>query len=226
VNTFTPEVQSLPMVARGAGGEFVVVWASEQTYFGDVFGQRFDSAGAVRVRPAFQLERRPQGRRTAGEHLHYRPGFEPRGRDGRQRHFLVAWDGYSPAGSRLVLGRHWTSSGIAIGAEFVISDHPTTGEEDPSLAMGPTGEFVVAWASPQDGAGRGIFARRFAGVTVSAHPLDVDGNGGAPGPLTDGLLILRYLFGFRGATLVTGAVGGGCTRCTATPIESYLAALI
>ncbi len=38
--------------------------------------------------------------------------------------------------------------------------------------------------------------------------LDVDGDG-ALAPLTDGLLLLRYLFGFSGATLTTGALGGG-----------------
>jgi hypothetical protein len=33
------------------------------------------------------------------------------------------------------------------------------------------------------------------------------------------------MFGFGGATLVSGAVGPGCTRCTAPAIESYLASL-
>jgi hypothetical protein len=51
--------------------------------------------------------------------------------------------------------------------------------------------------------------------------LDVDGNG-TLGALTDGLLVLRYLFGFTGSTLTTGAVGGGCTRCDADTIVPYL----
>ena len=44
-------------------------------------------------------------------------------------------------------------------------------------------------------------------------------------PLTDGLLALRFLFGFTGSTLTTGAVGQGCTRCDAAMIEPYLTAL-
>ena len=52
--------------------------------------------------------------------------------------------------------------------------------------------------------------------------LDVDGNGKAAA-LEDGLLTIRYEFGFTGATLITGAVGAGCTRCTAAAIETYLA---
>jgi hypothetical protein len=51
--------------------------------------------------------------------------------------------------------------------------------------------------------------------------LDIDGNGAADA-LTDGILILRYLFGFSGATLIDGAVAPDCTRCTAPEIEAYL----
>jgi hypothetical protein len=51
--------------------------------------------------------------------------------------------------------------------------------------------------------------------------LDIDGNGSL-GPLTDGLLVLRYLFDFTGPTLVTGAIGDGCSRCDAPTIETYL----
>ena len=51
--------------------------------------------------------------------------------------------------------------------------------------------------------------------------IDVDGNGTAD-PLTDALLVLRYLFGFRGGTLVDGAVAQDCSRCDAPTIEAYL----
>jgi hypothetical protein len=54
--------------------------------------------------------------------------------------------------------------------------------------------------------------------------LDIDGNG-LIDALTDGLLVLRYLFGFNGATLTTGAVGDGCTRCDAATIQAYLGTL-
>ena len=48
-----------------------------------------------------------------------------------------------------------------------------------------------------------------------------------PTPLTDGLLVLRFLFGFTGATLVSGAIDPvACTRCNASAIEGYLQTLI
>ena len=54
--------------------------------------------------------------------------------------------------------------------------------------------------------------------------LDIDGNGIAD-PLTDGLLITRYLFGFQGPSLTNGAVGPNCARCSAGSIENYLDSL-
>jgi hypothetical protein len=71
-----------------------------------------------------------------------------------------------------------------------------------------------------DGDGDGTGDVCESGPTV----LDVDGNG-ASDPLSDGLLIARYLFGFRGSALIVGAVGSGCTRCNATQLESRLAAI-
>jgi hypothetical protein len=55
--------------------------------------------------------------------------------------------------------------------------------------------------------------------------LDIDGDGEIE-PLTDGMLVARYLFGFRGSMLTTGAVAGDCSRCTANALESYLSDLI
>ena len=51
--------------------------------------------------------------------------------------------------------------------------------------------------------------------------LDVDDNK-ALDPYSDGMLITRYLFGFRGDLLIEGAVGENCSRCTSRDIESYL----
>jgi hypothetical protein len=54
--------------------------------------------------------------------------------------------------------------------------------------------------------------------------LDIDGNGQVDA-LTDGLMILRYLFGLRGAAMLSGAVGTGATRTTAADIETYVQSL-
>ena len=54
--------------------------------------------------------------------------------------------------------------------------------------------------------------------------LDIDGDGQF-NPLTDGLLLIRYMQGLRGGALVAGAVGVGATRDTAA-IQAYLSMLL
>lgn len=52
--------------------------------------------------------------------------------------------------------------------------------------------------------------------------LDIDGNG-TSGALTDGLLLIRYLFGFSGTALTSGAIGQGATRVNPEAVEAYIA---
>lgn len=59
-------------------------------------------------------------------------------------------------------------------------------------------------------------------LDVVAFNLDIDANGQYD-PLTDGLLIARYLSGLRDAALVAGVVGVLAARPTATAIAAYLA---
>ena len=54
---------------------------------------------------------------------------------------------------------------------------------------------------------------------------DIDGNGQIDA-LTDGLLILRYLFGLEGDTLINGVVADDATRTTAEEIEAHLETLM
>ena len=55
--------------------------------------------------------------------------------------------------------------------------------------------------------------------------LDVDNNGTVDA-LTDGTLILRYLFGLRGAALINGAVGAGATPGAIGAIEGRIQAMM
>ena len=57
----------------------------------------------------------------------------------------------------------------------------------------------------------------------AAFDVDADGKVDA---LTDGVMILRYMFGLRGPALVNGAIGNGAGRGTAAQIEGYIATLM
>jgi poly(3-hydroxybutyrate) depolymerase len=58
-------------------------------------------------------------------------------------------------------------------------------------------------------------------LTDADSQLDVDGDGESK-PLTDGLLLIRYLFGFSGDSLISGAIGSGAERDTAAEVEAYI----
>ena len=60
-----------------------------------------------------------------------------------------------------------------------------------------------------------------AALDTSLATLDADGNG-VRDAATDGILIIRYLFGFRGDSLVEGAVGAGATRTTGPEVAAFL----
>jgi hypothetical protein len=56
---------------------------------------------------------------------------------------------------------------------------------------------------------------------ANTDQLDIDGDGEA-GALTDGLILIRYLFGFSGDALISGAIGENAERTTAEQIEAYI----
>jgi len=58
-------------------------------------------------------------------------------------------------------------------------------------------------------------------LTDADSQLDIDGDGESK-PLTDGLLLIRYLFGFSGDSLISGAIGSGAERDTAEEVEAYI----
>jgi hypothetical protein len=210
INTYTGDLQDNPAVAVDADGDFVVVWESRYqdgaTY--GVFAQRFSSAGS-RLATEFRVNTS-----TAGSQMTAAVASKGNG------DFVVTWTSYPDSDSD-VYARRFSSAGTPLAAEFLVNTFTGSRQNFPAVASSTNGRFVVAWASKyQDGSVEGVFAQRFA-VPI---PFDVDGDG-ASLPLTDALLTLRYLFGFRGATLITGAVNlAGCTRCDAPSIESYLAA--
>ena len=74
-------------------------------------------------------------------------------------------------------------------------------------------------------AGRGSSEDITVFLTDADAELDIDGNGKSE-PLTDGLLLIRYLFGFSGEALISGAIGSGAERNTAAAVEAYIEARV
>ena len=87
--------------------------------------------------------------------------------------------------------------------------------------FGFSGEALTAGAL-------GSNAKRTTSEDIGAYlgsattELDIDGDEEAKA-LTDGLLLIRQLFGFTGNALISGAVGETAERATASLIQSYIA---
>ncbi len=58
-------------------------------------------------------------------------------------------------------------------------------------------------------------------IRANLQDLDIDGDGAAR-PLTDGLLIIRFLFGFEGQALAQGAVSDDAARATSQQLTNFL----
>jgi hypothetical protein len=68
---------------------------------------------------------------------------------------------------------------------------------------------------------REVFSTATTQMEKSRLTLDVDGDGIAK-PLTDGILIVRYLYGLSGPVLTANALGSGATRTDPNAIIAYL----
>lgn len=153
VNSFTTGDQGSPSVAADEAGGFVVVWSSaEQDGSGTgIFGQRFDADG-VPAGDEFQVNSM-----TSGDQTSPRVGMSASGA------FVVVWQSEGQDGSSGgVFGQRFGSAGAPLGGEFQVNTFTPGWQSLGDLAVGPAGDFVVVWDSPeQDGSGRGVFGQRF-----------------------------------------------------------------
>ena len=96
--------------------------------------------------------------------------------------FVITWASADAAGTEWqVFGQRFDAGGVAVGDEFVVSDHASTDATNPqsTVAAFADGGFVVAWDSYEAATGsREIFTRRFDadGMGIFAQRYDADGN--------------------------------------------------
>lgn len=217
VNTYTTSDQSFPTVAMAPGGEFVVTWSSsgqDGDGFG-VYGQQYTAAGAkdggefrINTTTALDQDFSSVAMDSIGD-------------------FVAVWTSTNEDGSQLgVYGQRFQlpfnldldGNGAADAlTDGLLAMRSMFGFSGNALVNGAIG----AGATRDTAAQISLFISR--GTANLA--LDIDGNGKIDA-LTDGLLIMRYLFGFRGAALTNGAVASDATRTSDTAIEAYLASLL
>jgi hypothetical protein len=205
VNSYTSSQQRSPRVAADAAGGFVVAWESgnqDGSGFG-VFARRFDSTGAP-AGDEFQVNAF-----TGGDQ--HGPSIGSIDQSG----FVVTWTSTNGQDGSLagVFGQSFDWTGAPQAVEFQVNSSTLYSQAYPSIAFDDAGSFVVVWQ------GDGIRGQRFRFAVPAT--IDIDANGSLQA-MTDGVLVLRSLFGFTGSAMSDGAVGAGCNRCNAAAVEPYL----
>ena len=124
--------------------------------------------------------------------------------------FIVAWTSFGQNGSiQAVIGRRYQSSGVPAGDEFQANTYTAGGQGSPSVSIGRSGEFVIAWSSyGQDGSGGGIFAQRYGldGVPVGTElPINSYTTGHQADPVVAVDQLGGFVVAWRGNTLVDQA---------------------
>jgi len=188
VNTTTTGNQSpsRSAVAMAPNGSFVVVWTGASPGGSDIFGQRYDSKGNP-VGGEFRVNTYTTGGQGGASVT-----MAPNGR------FVVAWNGCCDGGTGSyytfdymgstytvslgtngVRARRFAADGTPLGSDFQVNSFTTYYQYPPSVAIDPSGNFVVVWQSGYygdpddmpDGSRTGVFGRRFA---ADGTPLDSD----------------------------------------------------
>ncbi|MGE5142868.1 MAG: S-layer homology domain-containing protein [Acidobacteriota bacterium] len=163
VNTYTTGNQSRPSVAMDPAGDFVVVWqsANQDGSNWGVFGQRFNAAGAAQG-SEFQANTYTTGSQYAPSVAMDSTG-----------NFVVAWQSYGQDGSGYgITAQRFNSAGAKQGGELLVNAYTTGFQANPSVAMDPAGDFVIAWDGGVQGPGGGggayggIGAQRFDSAGV------------------------------------------------------------
>ncbi|RTL17565.1 MAG: tandem-95 repeat protein, partial [Rhodocyclaceae bacterium] len=154
VNTWTPNEQSQPAMARLADGGYVTVWTSQgQDGWGyGVFGQRYDAQG-VAVGNQFQVN-------DYTPYDQVEPAIASLGSGG----FVVVWTdrGGADGSGYGVFGQRYDADGLQVGEAFLVNASTSSNQYQPTVAsLG--GGFVVAWRSDgyQDGRYYDVFLQRF-----------------------------------------------------------------
>lgn len=159
VSVYTVSSQRSADVAGDLAGNFVAVWHSygQDGETTGIFARRFDSSG-MPVGTEFQVNSYTVG-------YQYGPTVAARPDGG----FVVVWDSSSNFGLPNnqdgsysgVFGQRFASTGARQGSEFQVSSQTLGYQENPEIAIGAAGGFLVAWGE-YDGSYAGVFARRFA----------------------------------------------------------------
>jgi hypothetical protein len=169
VNSWTSGHQTMPSVAGGWNGDFVVAWRNDASTGSDPAGysvraQRYANYG-VPEGGEFQANSFTTGIQTY-------PGVAA----DQGGNFVIVWESQGSYGGDVsgssVQGQRYSVAGAALGGQFQINSWTTGHQTRPMPAMKLAGDFVVAWDSAysagSDNSNYSVQGQRFTSAG-SAH---------------------------------------------------------
>jgi hypothetical protein len=152
--------QAAPSAAAG-GGQAVVVWRTGADPDPGIAARRFDDLA------------QPHGMEAAVNLTPSAPDARPAVAVAGDGSFLVAWEGAADVGAgtgTAILLRSFNDQGFAVSGEIAVHPAGASQRSRPALTASPDGTYLVAWED-DDGAGRGIFGRRFDATGTALGPI-------------------------------------------------------
>ncbi|MBI4782732.1 MAG: hypothetical protein HY785_15630 [Oscillatoriophycideae cyanobacterium NC_groundwater_1537_Pr4_S-0.65um_50_18] len=158
--------QTVPAVAMDKDGNFVVTWTSNGRPNASTKGK--DNSGTGVYAQQFTANGRSVGRE-------FRVNTTKDANQGNSviamnsmGDYVIAWESSGQDGSgKGIYAQIYRSNGRRIGSELQVANATAGSQDQPTVGIDATGNFVIAWRS-SDSDGLGIYARRFG---ASGDPL-------------------------------------------------------
>ena len=150
VNTTSAGIQWHPSVGMNATGQFVIAWRDEVGK--NIFAQRYDAAGSAQG-GEFQVNIDVDNESDPQVAVYSDGGF------------AISFTRTVGTNSDVYV-RRYDSNGNTVGAEVRVNATTASNQMNDSIAMLPSGDFLVAWQGYSPGDTSGILTRRL-GDTVS-----------------------------------------------------------
>ena len=155
VNTYTLDRQRLSSIAALDDGRFLISWdsAGQDGDERGVYAQLFNADGS-----RSGLEFRVNATAVSSQ---FQSSAAALGDGG----FAIAWVSFQPDGDDAdVYMQRFSAAGTPLGAETLVNTYLDSNQNDPSVTMLTTGDFVVSWTSlhQDEMGGHGVYAQIFS----------------------------------------------------------------
>ena len=174
VNSYQIDDQRYPAVVMNSNGDFVIAWMSLGQNGGfsyQIYAKRYNSTGGELTPPASSKRGGESGNEFRVNNVTTNSHWNPCVAMDSQGNFVIVYQPFGQDGDqRCIYAQLYNSSGYLVGEEFQVNSYTTDDQDDPSVAMDFSGNFVVAWVSYGQNSSWDVFAKRYDSNGIELTP--------------------------------------------------------